>query len=90
MLLAQDMKLKNLYKRSKSYEKNIVDKKEIFIMKEAVLTSNAPQPIGPYSQAVLSKGILYISGQLPLNPNTNKLAIGIEDQARQCLENLKH
>ncbi|MFB7641462.1 RidA family protein [Peribacillus butanolivorans] len=59
-------------------------------MKEAVLTSNAPQPIGPYSQAVLSKGILYISGQLPLNPNTNKLSIGIEDQARQCLENLKH
>ncbi|RRN68131.1 hypothetical protein EI200_20755 [Peribacillus simplex] len=59
-------------------------------MKEAVLTSNAPQPIGPYSQAVLSKGILYISGQLPLNPNTNKLAIGIKDQARQCLENLKH
>nr|WP_221412463.1 Rid family detoxifying hydrolase [Peribacillus simplex] len=60
------------------------------MMKEAVLTSNAPQPIGPYSQAVLSKGILYISGQLPLNPNTNKLAIGIKDQARQCLENLKH
>ncbi|WP_230162358.1 Rid family detoxifying hydrolase [Peribacillus sp. Bi96] len=60
------------------------------MMKEAVLTSNAPQPIGPYSQAVLSKGVLYISGQLPLNPNTNKLAIGIEDQARQCLENLKH
>ncbi|MFE4430715.1 RidA family protein [Peribacillus butanolivorans] len=59
-------------------------------MKEAVLTSNAPQPIGPYSQAVLSKGILYISGQLPLNPNTNKLAIGIEDQTKQCLENLKH
>ncbi|MBI0579657.1 hypothetical protein IEC97_20040 [Neobacillus cucumis] len=60
------------------------------MMKQAVLTSNAPQPIGPYSQAVLSKGNLYISGQLPLNPNTNKLAIGIEDQARQCLENLKH
>ena len=59
-------------------------------MKEAVLTSNAPQPIGPYSQAVLSKGNLYISGQLPLNANTNELAIGIEDQARQCLENLKH
>ncbi|MGE7852929.1 RidA family protein [Bacillus paramycoides] len=58
-------------------------------MKQVVLSKNAPQPIGPYSQAIISKNYIYISGQLPLYAETMILAEGIENQTRQCLENLK-
>lgn len=58
-------------------------------MKQVVLSKNAPQPIGPYSQAIISKNHIYISGQLPLYAETMSLAEGIENQTRQCLENLK-
>ncbi|MBE1554727.1 RidA family protein [Sporosarcina limicola] len=58
-------------------------------MKEAVLSTKAPQPIGPYSQGMISNGHLFISGQLPLNVETNRLAEGIENQARQSLDNIK-
>lgn len=58
-------------------------------VKKATLSINAPRPIGPYSQATISKNHIYISGQLPLSVETESLVDGIENQARQCLENLK-
>ena len=58
--------------------------------KEIISTTNAPQAIGPYSQAVKTDSLIFISGQIPLNPMTGKLVEGsIEDEANQVLKNLK-
>jgi len=59
-------------------------------MKEKVYTAGAPNPVGPYSQAIRAGGFLFASGQIPLNPSTGQLVRGsIEEQTRQVLENLK-
>ena len=58
--------------------------------KEIISTENAPQAIGPYSQAVKAGNLIFISGQIPLNPKTGDLVTeSIEDQARQVLYNVK-
>jgi 2-iminobutanoate/2-iminopropanoate deaminase len=57
--------------------------------KKHVVTSQAPRPIGPYSQAVISGGFLFCSGQIGLDPQTGELvAGGIEAQTEQVLKNL--
>jgi 2-iminobutanoate/2-iminopropanoate deaminase len=57
--------------------------------RRAVETDGAPAPIGPYSQAIEADGILYCSGQVPLDPATGELVEGgISEQARRCLESL--
>jgi 2-iminobutanoate/2-iminopropanoate deaminase len=57
--------------------------------RQAVTAPDAPAPAGPYSHAVRSGGLLFCSGQVPLDPATGTLVEGsIADQARQCLENL--
>ena len=54
-----------------------------------VTTTQAPQPIGPYSQGVISGGMLYCSGQIPLDPQSGELVGGdIEAQTEQVLKNL--
>lgn len=59
-------------------------------MKKIINTSKAPAPIGPYNQAVLVNGILYVSGQVPMDPSTGNLVEGdIKKETRQCMENLK-
>ena len=59
-------------------------------MKKIISTTNAPGAIGPYSQAVEANNTLYISGQLPVNPETGKLlTTGIKDETRQVMENIK-
>lgn len=59
-------------------------------MKEIISTTKAPAAIGPYSQAVKAGGMLYISGQLPIDPATGEFAAAeITGQTRQSLENLK-
>ncbi|ODS88571.1 MAG: reactive intermediate/imine deaminase [Chryseobacterium sp. SCN 40-13] len=58
-------------------------------MKKIISTSNAPAAIGPYSQANMANGILYISGQIPADPETGKLMEGIEDSTHQVMKNLK-
>lgn len=58
-------------------------------MKKLISSDNAPQAIGAYSQAILSKGILYISGQIPVNPNIGKIVIGIAEETHQVMKNLK-
>lgn len=53
-----------------------------------IQTDQAPAAIGPYSQAVSHNGLLFISGQLGLDPATGALAEGIEAQTRRALQNL--
>ena len=58
-------------------------------VRRPVQTQGAPEPIGPYSQAVIANGVLYCSGQIPLDPGTGELVEGgIAEQARRCLESL--
>ena len=58
-------------------------------MKKIISTTNAPAAIGPYSQANFANGILYISGQIPVNPETGKLVEGIEKETHQMMKNLE-
>ncbi|MDR1985161.1 MAG: RidA family protein [Prevotellaceae bacterium] len=59
-------------------------------MKKIISTENAPKAVGPYSQATEANGTLYISGQLPINPETSKFVEGgIKEQTAQCLKNIK-
>ena len=54
-----------------------------------ISTSKAPAAIGPYSQAVEVKGILFVSGQIPINPETGKLVgSGIAEQVQQVFRNI--
>jgi 2-iminobutanoate/2-iminopropanoate deaminase len=58
--------------------------------REPVTALGAPAAVGPYSHAVKSGGLLFCSGQVPLDPDTGKLVEGtIGDQTRRCLENLQ-
>ena len=59
-------------------------------MKEIISTKNAPPAVGPYSQAIKYGNLLFISGQIPLDPNTGSLVEGdIEVQTRVVIENMK-
>lgn len=58
-------------------------------MKKIILTNKAPKAIGAYSQAVLANGILYVSGQIPLNPETGTLVRGIEQETHQVMKNIE-
>lgn len=55
---------------------------------KAVSTEKAPAAIGPYSQATISGGLVYTSGQIPIIPETGELAAGLEAQANQVFKNL--
>lgn len=59
-------------------------------MKEIVNTSQAPSPVGPYNQAIMANGTLYVSGQIPINPETGELVSStIEEETHQVFSNLK-
>jgi len=53
-----------------------------------IQTENAPKAVGPYSQAIVSNGFIFCSGQIGLDPKTNELVEGIEEQTHQVLKNL--
>lgn len=58
-------------------------------MKRVIQTANAPAAIGPYSQAIETGGTLYISGQIPLDPETMKIVEGgIQEQTEQVMKNI--
>jgi 2-iminobutanoate/2-iminopropanoate deaminase len=58
-------------------------------MLKKVYTSNAPEAIGPYSQAIICGNMLFTSGQVPINPATGNVETeGITDQATQVMKNL--
>jgi 2-iminobutanoate/2-iminopropanoate deaminase len=59
-------------------------------MKEVVLTSRGPKPIGPYSQAIKSNGFLFVSGQIALDPQSGEfVGTDVRQQTERVLENLK-
>ena len=58
-------------------------------MKKQIVCKNAPAAIGPYSQAIAANGMLFVSGQLPIDPKTNEIVEGISAQTKQVLENVK-
>jgi 2-iminobutanoate/2-iminopropanoate deaminase len=58
-------------------------------MKKAITTTKAPAAIGPYSQAIETGGFLYISGQLPIEAETGKMAGDTGEQARASLRNIE-
>jgi len=58
-------------------------------MKKKLNSENAPAAIGPYSQAVENNGIVFVSGQLPINSGKNAIPEGIERQTEQSLNNIK-
>ena len=58
------------------------------MQKQVIQSSDAPEAIGPYSQAILVGRTLYMSGQIPLDPKTMQLVDGIEAQAHQVFRNL--
>jgi len=60
-------------------------------MKEIIQTTKAPMAIGPYSQGVIAGNLVFVSGQLPIDPATSEFAVGgIAEQTRQSLTNLKN
>lgn len=59
-------------------------------MKKVISSPLAPGAIGPYSQAIEVNGMLFLSGQLPIDAATGLMAEGIEEQAKQSLSNIKH
>ena len=58
-------------------------------MKKAIHTENAPKAIGPYSQAIKAGDMLFISGQIPVNPATGVIPEGIEAQTEQVMKNIE-
>jgi 2-iminobutanoate/2-iminopropanoate deaminase len=59
-------------------------------MKKIIATSKAPAAIGPYSQAIEINGVLYLSGQIPIDPATGDFVEGgIKEQTEQCFKNIK-
>ena len=57
---------------------------------KVISTTNAPAAIGPYSQALRTGNMMFVSGQIPVDPATGKMADTIEEQAKQSLTNLKN
>ena len=57
-------------------------------MKEIIRTSDASS-VGPYSQATVLNGVIYVSGQLPIDPKTKEMVDGVGNQTKQALENIE-
>ncbi|MCC6039497.1 MAG: RidA family protein [Thermofilum sp.] len=59
-------------------------------MREEIFTEKAPRPIGPYSQAVAAGPFIFVSGQIPIDPDTGQVVPGgIREQTKRVLENIK-
>lgn len=60
-------------------------------MKEIINTDRAPKTIGPYSQAIKANGFVFVSGQIPIDPDTNDIIKGdVAEQTRRVLKNIKN
>jgi 2-iminobutanoate/2-iminopropanoate deaminase len=78
------------HKQQTHTENSFPHSSDSIMSKKIILTTDAPAPIGPYSQAVLAGNTLYVSGQIALNPNTGDLVnANIEQETAQVMNNLK-
>jgi 2-iminobutanoate/2-iminopropanoate deaminase len=60
------------------------------MMREVIRTSQGPQPRGPYSQAIVADGFVFVAGQGPANPSTNELELGdVGSETRRTLQNIQ-
>ena len=60
-------------------------------MKQKIFSKNAPPPIGPYSQAIIANNMMFLSGQIAINPNTNLLVVdSIENETNMVLKNIQN
>ena len=59
-------------------------------MKEKIVCEKAPGAIGPYSQAIVTGDLIFVSGQIPVNPETGTMPATIEEQTAQSLTNIKN
>ncbi|MGA0031265.1 MAG: RidA family protein [Flavobacteriaceae bacterium] len=58
--------------------------------KKAIHSTQAPEAIGPYNQAILANNMLFVSGQIPIDPKTGKLiSTGRREETQRCLENIE-
>jgi 2-iminobutanoate/2-iminopropanoate deaminase len=57
--------------------------------RETITADNAPEPVGPYSHAIVANGFVYISGQGPIQPETGEMPDAFEEQVRLTLNNVK-
>ena len=57
--------------------------------KQVILTSNAPSPVGPYSQAIRAGSLIFVAGQIPIDPKTGAMPEGIAEQTRVVLRNIQ-
>ena len=57
---------------------------------KSTYTENAPQPAGHYSQAMITGNLVFVSGQLPIHPDSGEIGPSIEEQTRQVLDNLEN
>ena len=58
-------------------------------MKNIIKSTNAPSAIGPYSQAVSNNGMIFVSGQLPIDPESGTISNEVAEQTKQSLKNIK-
>ena len=58
------------------------------MQREVVLTDDAPAPVGPYSQAIVAGGLVFVAGQIPIEPATGEMPDGIAEQTRLALRNV--
>ncbi|MBD5227755.1 MAG: RidA family protein [Bacteroidales bacterium] len=58
-------------------------------MKKEIKTTKAPGAIGPYSQATIAGNLIFVSGQLPINPETGEMPADIKEQTRQSIANIR-
>lgn len=60
-------------------------------MKKAIYSDKAPKPIGPYSQAIRIRGLLFVSGQIPMDAKSGELIqTNISEETKKCMENIGH
>ncbi len=76
-------------KRRHTAISDIYSSKNKNTMKKVIHSDKAPKAIGPYSQAIQAGNMLFISGQIPVNPETGTIPEGIEAQTEQVLKNVK-
>lgn len=69
---------------------NVIFPQVHILDKEIIYTNDSPKPIGPYSQAIRVENLVFTSGQIGLDPLTNTLPVGIENQTEKAMKNIRN